>query len=88
MEVILTEKAIADLEFFKKSGNKRLQKKITELIEDTLLHPETGIGKPEQLKYRYSEMWFRRINNEHRMIYRIEEGNLVIGSLKGHYDKK
>ena len=85
MEVILKDKALLDIEFWKKSGNKAIQKKITELIKDTLLHPETGIGKPERLKYDYSGLWSRRINDEHRMIYRIENGNLAIGSLRGHY---
>ena len=85
MEVIFKDKALLDIEFWKKSGNKAIQKKITELIKDTLLHPETGIGKPERLKYDYSGLWSRRINDEHRMIYRIENGNLAIGSLRGHY---
>ena len=85
MEVIFKDKALLDIEFWKKSGNKAIQKKITELIKDTLLHPETGIGKPERLKYDYSGLWSRRINDEHRMIYRIENGNLAIGSLREHY---
>ena len=85
MEVIFKDKALLDIEFWKKSGNKAIRKKITELIKDTLLHPETGIGKPERLKYDYSGLWSRRINDEHRMIYRIENGNLAIGSLRGHY---
>jgi toxin YoeB len=85
MEVTFTEKAIADLNFFKKSGNKQIQNKITELIKDTLLHPTTGLGKPEQLKYKHSGLWSRRINSEHRMLYRIENEEIIIGSLKGHY---
>ena len=85
MEVIFKDKALLDIAFWKKSGNKAIQKKIAELIKDTLLHPETGLGKPEQLKYDYSGMWSRRINDEHRMIYRIENGKLAIGSLRGHY---
>ncbi len=85
MEVDFTEKAMKDLAFWRKSGNKQLQKKISELIEDTLLHPETGLGKPEQLKYKYSGLWSRRINDEHRMLYRIEDEKIIIGSLKGHY---
>ncbi|GAA4127615.1 hypothetical protein GCM10022250_15520 [Flavobacterium chungbukense] len=65
-------------------------KKITILIEDILLHPYEGLGKPEQLKYELSGRWSRRIDKEHRIIYRITEENnieiLNILSLKGHYE--
>ena len=47
MEVIYKDPALDDIRFWKKSGNRQVQKKITELIKDILLHPETGIGKPK-----------------------------------------
>ncbi|HEU0126355.1 MAG TPA: Txe/YoeB family addiction module toxin, partial [Flavobacterium sp.] len=71
MEVIYSEKAQKDIVFWKKSGNKAIMKKITNLIEDILLHPYEGLGKPEQLKYELSGRWSRRIDKEHRIIYRI-----------------
>ncbi|WP_427871559.1 Txe/YoeB family addiction module toxin [Flavobacterium sp. MMS24-S5] len=90
MEVIYSEKAQKDILFWKKSGNKSIMKKITSLIEDILLHPYEGLGKPEQLKYELSGRWSRRIDKEHRIIYRITEENnieiLNILSLKGHYE--
>lgn len=90
MEVIYSEKAQKDILFWKKSGNKSIMKKITNLIEDILLHPYEGLGKPEQLKYELSGRWSRRIDKEHRIIYRITEENnieiLNILSLKGHYE--
>ncbi|WP_026727153.1 Txe/YoeB family addiction module toxin [Flavobacterium denitrificans] len=90
MEIIYSEKAQKDILFWKKSGNKSIMKKITSLIEDILLHPYEGLGKPEQLKYELSGRWSRRIDKEHRIIYRItEESNieiLNILSLKGHYE--
>ena len=45
-----------------------------------------GIGKPEQLKYDLSGKWSRRINEEHRFVYEIEENYLKVFSLKGHYE--
>jgi len=90
VEIIYSEKAQKDILFWKKSGNKSIMKKITNLIEDILLHPYEGLGKPEQLKYELSGRWSRRIDKEHRIIYRITEENnieiLNILSLKGHYE--
>ena len=90
MEVIYSEKAQKDREYWKKSGNKAIMNKITALIEDIQLHPFKGIGKPEQLKHQLSGMWSRRINQEHRIIYKVTEEDTIeildILSLKGHYE--
>ncbi|MDP5198568.1 Txe/YoeB family addiction module toxin [Flavobacterium sp. DG2-3] len=90
MEVIYSEKAQKDREYWKKSGNKAVMNKITALIEDILLHPYEGIGKPEPLKYQLSGKWSRRINQEHRLIYRVTEEETIeildILSMKGHYE--
>ena len=90
MEVIYSEKAQRDREYWKKSGNKAIMNKITALIENIQLHPFEGIGKPEPLKYSLSGRWSRRINQEHRIIYRVTEEKTIeilnILSLKGHYE--
>lgn len=90
MEVIYSEKAQKDREYWKKSGNKAIMNKISALIEDIILHPFEGIGKPEPLKYHLTGRWSRRINQEHRIIYRVTEENTIeildILSLKGHYE--
>ncbi len=86
MEVGYSDKAKEDIAYWKKSGNKGIQKKIQSLIKDIQKTPFEGIGKPEALKYRLSGSWSRRINDEHRFVYRItEEAILFIYSLKGHY---
>ncbi|MFT4204465.1 MAG: Txe/YoeB family addiction module toxin [Chitinophagaceae bacterium] len=87
MEIIYSPKAIEDRAFWKKSGNKSIQKKISELLDDIELHPFTGIGQPEALKHELSGKWSRRINKEHRLVYEIDEINdyVFIHSLKGHY---
>lgn len=90
MEVIYSEKAQKDREFWKKSGNKAIMNKISVLIEDIQLHPFEGIGKPEPLKHQLSGKWSRRINQEHRIIYQVIDENTIeilnILSLKGHYE--
>lgn len=50
-------------------------------------NPFTGIGKPEALKYDLSGFWSRRINREHRIVYKVyeEKKGIEIHSLKGHY---
>ena len=90
MQIVFTPKAKKDLDFWIKSGNKNILNKITDLIEDIQLHPFEGIEKPEQLKYQLSGKWSRRINQEHRIIYKVTEENTIeildILSLKGHYE--
>ena len=90
MQVEFSDKAKADLDFWIKSGNKGILKKIYSLIEDIQLHPFQGIGKPEQLKHQLLGRWSRRINQEHRIIYKVTNENTIeildILSLKGHYE--
>ena len=86
MEIIYKDEAILDIKYWKKSGNKQVQNKITELIKDIIRHPETGIGKPEPLKYELAGLWSRRITDEHRIIYEVVNNKLHIVSLKGHYE--
>jgi len=89
MEVIYAPKAIEHLNYWKKSGNKVIQKKIEQLIMAIQENPFEGIGKPEPLKYELSGSWSRRINEEHRIIYEIHDDGIIvileIQSLKGHY---
>jgi toxin YoeB len=90
MQIIFTPKAKKDLDFWVKSGNKNILKKINALIEDIQLHPFDGIGKPEALKYNLTGVWSRRIDREHRLIYEIIDESTIeilnILSLKGHYE--
>ncbi len=85
MEIDLYEKAERDFEYWKKSGNKAIQKKIQELFIDMKKHPFEGVGKPEALKYELSGKWSRRINQEHRVIYDVTNDVINVYSLKGHY---
>lgn len=85
MEIEFTKKAQLDLVYWKKSGNKIIQRKISELLEDLQVHPFEGVGKPEALKYSLSGSWSRRISLEHRMVYEVIDEIIYIQSLKGHY---
>lgn len=85
MEIVITDKAKEDLVFWRKSGNISVQNKISKLIESVLETPFDGIGKPEPLKHELAGTWSRRIDQEHRMVYEVEENRIVILSLRGHY---
>jgi toxin YoeB len=63
----------------------KLFKKIQRLIKETLRDPFGGIGKPEPLKNNLKGYWSKRISDEHRLVYKIEENNLIIISCKYHY---
>jgi toxin YoeB len=60
-------------------------KKITALITDIQRNPFHGIGKPEPLKYDLSGLWSRRITGEHRLVYQVLPGQIIIHSCKFHY---
>jgi toxin YoeB len=85
MEIVFLPEAEEDLNFWVKSGNKAILKKIAELIEAINESPFEGTGKPEPLKYNLTGCWSRRINKEHRLVYEILDDKLLIHSAKGHY---
>lgn len=81
-----SDRAKKDLKAFKKTGDRTITKKIFRLIQDIEKNPFEGIGKPEALKHDLSGYWSRRINREHRMVYKtVDDGTIEIYSLKGHY---
>lgn len=75
------------MDYFKKTNNQIILKKIKQILESIQETPYEGIGKPEQLKYNLSGLWSRRINLEHRLVYEVLEKDsvILIHSLKGHY---
>ena len=82
-----TDKALEGIEKLKKSGNKPVLKKIRVLLDELTEHPYTGTGQPEQLKHNLTGFWSRRINQEHRIVYAVDEKSVVVTivSAKGHY---
>jgi toxin YoeB len=85
MEIIFSPQAVEDLNYWKKSGNKIIQKKIQQLLESIQTTPYEGIGKPEALKHKFSGHWSRRINHEHRLVYKLHNQVITITALRYHY---
>ncbi|WP_159567847.1 Txe/YoeB family addiction module toxin [Streptococcus halichoeri] len=65
--------------------DQKVLKRINRLIEDIKRAPFEGIGKPEPLTYHYSGAWSRRITEEHRLIYMIEDGEIYFLSFRDYY---
>lgn len=80
-----SDEAKKDILFFQKAGDKSILLKIKSLILNIQEHPFSGIGKPEPLKHQFTGLWSRRINREHRIIYKVNQQLITILSLKGHY---
>jgi toxin YoeB len=69
------------------SEDKKILKKINDLIKDIQRAHFEGMGKPEHLKYDLTGLWSRRIDREHRLVYQANENEIVIYSCRYHYDK-
>lgn len=85
MNKVWSDAAWNDYLYWYEHGNKMTIRKINRLIKDIEHTPFSGLGKPEPLKYELTGKWSRRISNEHRLIYSVEEDTLYIYSAKDHY---
>ncbi|MDR2679312.1 MAG: Txe/YoeB family addiction module toxin [Tannerella sp.] len=83
-----TDKAKKDIAVLKKS-EKAVFRKVEKLLTELILHPFTGTGKPEPLKY-LPGVWSRRITQKHRLVYKINNNKIIVIvlSAKNHYDNK
>lgn len=81
MEIIYLQQALDDLIYWRKSGKKLIQNKITQLIKSIEQTPFDGIGKPEGLKFEHAGKWSRRIRKSDRIIYEVDENRIFIYSL-------
>ena len=84
MKLIFAEKAWDDYLYWQKT-DKKMHNRINVLIKDIKREPFAGIGKPEPLKHALSGYWSRRINDEHRIVYKVADGAILIAQLRYHY---
>jgi toxin YoeB len=66
--------------------DRRMLKRINTLIADAARNGNEGIGKPEPLKQGFQGYWSRRINDEHRLIYKVTEDSILIAQCRYHYE--
>lgn len=84
MRIVFSEHAWDDYLYWQKTDRKTLQR-INLLIEQTQRTPLEGIGKPEPLRHALAGWWSRRIDDEHRIVYKVEDDSLLIAQLRYHY---
>ncbi len=84
MKLLFSENAWGDYSFWQKT-DKKILKRINKLIKDIQRNKYEGLGKPEALKHNFSGYWSRRITNEHRIVYKIENDSILIAQLRYHY---
>lgn len=84
MKLIFAENAWEDYLYWQRT-DKKILKRINTLIEEIQREPFEGIGKPEPLKHALSGYWSRRINDEHRVVYKVDGGSVFIAQLRYHY---
>lgn len=78
------EQGWEDYLYWQQNDKKRL-KRINTLIKEVKRHPFEGIGDPEPLKHHWSGYWSRRIDREHRLVYRADERSITIAQCRYHY---
>ena len=84
MKLVFSETAWEDYLYWQKTDTKTLAR-INQLIREASRQPFTGIGKPEPLKHALKGYWSRRINDEHRFVYKATDEALLIAQLRYHY---
>ena len=86
MRLEFNPQAFDDLQYWVQFQPK-IAKRILRMIEETLRDPSGGIGKPEPLKNEFSGYWSKRIDDEHRLVYRFNDQKLIIMQCRFHYTK-
>jgi len=84
VKLVFSEHAWEDYLYWQRTDRKILQR-INALIKEIQCTPFEGVGKPEPLKHGLSGYWSRRINEEHRIVYKVEEDSLFLAQLRYHY---
>ena len=85
MIISFVEKSWNDYNYWIET-DKKIFKRLQRLIKETIREPFDGIGKPEPLKNNLSGYWSKRITDEHRLVYKVEENQIIIISCRFHYD--
>ena len=84
MDVRFSDRAWAEYLHWQQTDSSKLRR-INELIRDITRQPFKGIGKPEPLRYEFAGYWSRRIDEEHRLVYKVAGGILYIAKCRYHY---
>ena len=84
MKLVFSEQAWEDYLYWQTIDRKQVQR-INDLIKEITRTPHTGTGKPEALKHALAGYWSRRINQEHRIVYKVVDDSVLVAQLRYHY---
>jgi toxin YoeB len=84
MKKVFADQAWEDYLYWQKQDRKMVNR-INDLIKDTERNPYEGLGKPEPLKHTLAGYWSRRLDQEHRMVYKVEGNTLFLAQMRYHY---
>jgi len=85
MSILFSPRAWEDYVYWQQT-DKKLVKKINDLLKDISRNPYSGIGKPEPLKFAFSGYWSRRSTEEHRLVYRVDDATIKVAQARYHYE--
>ena len=85
MKYVFVDESWEDYQYWLNT-DKKILKRIDDLIKDISRNPFAGIGKPEPLKHKYKGYWSRRITDEHCLIYQVKGDEILILKCRFHYD--
>jgi toxin YoeB len=86
MRLVFAPQAWEDYQHWQ-ATDRTIVKRVNRLIDAILRDPFSGIGKPEPLKYGIADAWSRRITDEHRLVYRVQDDDLLLLQARYHYTK-
>jgi len=86
MKYVFVDESWEDYLYWQETDKKMLRR-INDLLKDISGSPFLGIGKPEPLKNKYKGFWSRRINDKHRLIYQVKQDEILIAKCRFHYDE-
>ena len=84
MELIYSTQAKEDREYWQKH-NPKILRRLDQLIDDIQKEPFCGLGKPEPLRFKKAGYWSRRIDHEHRLVYKVVDKTIYIAQCRYHY---
>jgi toxin YoeB len=87
VRIIFSESAREDYIYWQ-SNDRKVLKRVNELIKNICREPLEGLGNPEQLRHELCGYWSRRIDREHRLVYKIDADTVILVQCRYHYDGK
>jgi toxin YoeB len=84
MNLIFSDQAWEDYQFWQ-ATDKKVLRRIHELLKEIQRNPHSGAGKPEPLRHSLAGFWSRRIDQEHRLVYKVTSGGILLAQMRYHY---